>query len=403
MLNLPSFRSNSVQPQNTSATTANQANNHPNIPTVSSVASIFKFQKLKLSKSDSIPKLNESHPLSLYFFAEEHLSDAIKHLEKVKSVCSRRFHRYTERVHLSQKLLLDTIYLIYSDMDEELKISKAHRTNLPLEDQIELNQGFSENILFAAQAIVHGFHIRGIEHCSEELKVPALQLCAALEALRHVFRLRALEKPEPPYNCLYPVLSDFDQAWATFERDICQSYFSAMQVQNELDRPENFELFSLILKENIKLSIKEEILDKELIEEFDPSVIFAIPRLSLLSCFLQRDKPLLGIREGESVYPWFESYNSTIKELDKSLFNICPYNIKVLKNWLATSTPPPLLKKELIEELQPIFNQICQVADSLQSGPHSKQFLSALNIAFNDESDLMTTSSQTSSSSSLTL
>jgi len=362
------FSSNSVGPENVE------------IPSVSSVASIFRFQRWKPSKGETAPKLSENHPLSLYYYAEEHLSTAIKQLEKVRSVCSRRFHRHTERVHQAQKLLLDTIFLVYSNMDDSIKCPKPHRRLLPAEDQLELTQGFSENILFAAQAIVHGFHIRGIEHCSDELREPALQLCATLEALRHVFRTRCLDCPEPPYTGLFPVLMDFDRAWTEFEREICRSYFSAMQESEDRNRPPGFDLLTNHLQLTLEREINSGILDQDLVDELDPSIMFALPRLTLLDCMLNPEKPLLGANDTE-MFLWFQPHVSCISHLVIQLSKLNSHHIQFLQQWLANSTPP-LLSDTDADELKPLFTSICSIADALQGGPYSKPFLAALNLVF---------------------
>ncbi|KAJ9060029.1 hypothetical protein DSO57_1035224 [Entomophthora muscae] len=316
--------------------------------------------------------MSERRPLSLYYYAEEHLSTAIRQLEKVRSVVSRRFHRNTERVHMAQQLLLDTIFLVYSDMDSQLKCSKAHRAQLPVEDQMELNQGFSENILFAAQAIVHGFHIRGIEHCSDELREPALQLCATLEALRHVFRTRSLEAPEPPYNGLFAVLIDFDVAWTVFEQEICRSYFSAMHESECKARPKNFGQLVDLMKRTLHAEVGSTI-PLELVEELDPSIMFALPRLTLLSCLLDPSQPLVG----KDCFDWFIPHKESLSSLTKETSHLTPQHLAELKTWLASSEPPPNS-----QALATIFTDICKIVDSLQCGSNSKLFLSALNSAF---------------------
>ncbi|KAG5461380.1 MAG: hypothetical protein BJ554DRAFT_6442 [Olpidium bornovanus] len=206
---------------------------------------------------------------------------AVKALSKVREGDSDKFHRCTERVHRAQKLLLDTIYLVYSGLDNDLKCPRDYRRHLPSEDQEELDDGFSENILFAAEALSRGFRIRGIERFTEQLLDPAKQLCAGFEALRFVFRSRALDlhragpaaapaatqppsQTSPPsrgprfarrsatvpaaahgalhprhvpggaaarrwhgpFASLYPVLIDFDKAWVVFEQKICFAYFA---------------------------------------------------------------------------------------------------------------------------------------------------------------------------------
>lgn len=148
-------------------------------------------------------------------------------LKRIRNVNSIRFRRRNERVHRAQRLLLDSIYLIYTDVDDDYKSPREYRRQLPPEDQRELENGFSENILFAAQALARGFRIRGIEQFTSELVEPAKQLCATMEALRYVFRSRAIECGAGlPYNDLWSVIGDFDLAWTWFEQKICFCYFT---------------------------------------------------------------------------------------------------------------------------------------------------------------------------------
>lgn len=129
---------------------------------------------------------------------------------------SSRFHRGTRRIHAAQKILLDTIFYIYMGLPSSVHSSRTYRQLLPVEDQRELEDTFSENILFAAKVISHGFRILGIEAYTEVLQEPARQLCAALEALRHVFRSRALSDPRPPYLDMIPVMKVFNKSLIFF-------------------------------------------------------------------------------------------------------------------------------------------------------------------------------------------
>lgn len=149
----------------------------------------------------------------------------------------KRHPQHIDRVHRAQKLLLESIYFLYLEMDESFKSPRNYRQALqskfqhcePLarfrmqmltdghgssvSDQEELAYGFSENVLFASQALGHGFRIRAIEQFTPDLIAPATSLCAAVDALRVVFRSRAAQTTRRPYTMLWPVLRDFDHAW----------------------------------------------------------------------------------------------------------------------------------------------------------------------------------------------
>ena len=103
---------------------------------------------------------------------DENVTQTIHALRKVRDTSTTQFRRRNERVHQAQRLLLEAVHLVYSDMPERDKATRDYRNGLPPEDQRELEGGFSENILFAAQALSRGFRIRGIESFTADLIEP---------------------------------------------------------------------------------------------------------------------------------------------------------------------------------------------------------------------------------------
>lgn len=77
--------------------------------------------------------------------------------------------------------------MVYLEMPNALKSNRDYRNELPPEDRLELDDKFSENIMFAAQALGRGFRIRGIEAFTAELSDPARILCAAIEVPTSLF------------------------------------------------------------------------------------------------------------------------------------------------------------------------------------------------------------------------
>ncbi|KAI9142010.1 hypothetical protein BKA69DRAFT_1071007 [Paraphysoderma sedebokerense] len=380
-------------------------------PTGTYVSTIFQFREWKPKMKQKAPVLNENNPLSMYYHADERL------LSAVKSLC--RNPAKIDKVHSAQKLLLDCIYIIYSDMDEESKLNRDYRRQLPQEDQQELDNGFSENILFAAEALSHGFRIRGIESFTNELIEPARQVCASMEALRFVFRSRALENSEPPYHNLWPVLRDFDKSWTVFEQKICHCYFTVMYKTKPATVDET-DMLTILLSETILRALKNQFITTDQLADFDPDVMFAIPRLAIVmtlihipNCFNISD-PMVG-------YRWFRAKQSQIEGITEYLKQATEREIFHLEYMLAKndsqtqlpegffvndqsltsppttsaeatdeaakitpvnpskSTPPPLPSKV---DVQKLFTSISSVADSMQSGPRARDFVSILHKVF---------------------
>ncbi|KAJ3057230.1 Lateral signaling target protein 2 [Rhizophlyctis rosea] len=277
--------SNAGNPPARTSTTSNRGNTNSGMPAYS-VAQIFQHRKWRPMDHDVTPRLNETQPLSLFYHADEHLAQNIHLLKKVRDTTTTQFRRRNERVHQAQRLLLEAIHLVYSDMPERDKAARDYRNGLPPEDQRELEGGFSENILFAAQALSRGFRIRGIETFTAELVEPAKELCATLEALRFVFRCRALVCTSPPHEDLYSVLRDFDIAWTQFEKKICYCYFT-VAYSGRPTRADETDMFSVLMSETIiRATTITKLLTKDQFHTFDPQAIIAVPRLTIIAGLL---------------------------------------------------------------------------------------------------------------------
>lgn len=172
---------------------------------------IFKVQSFKIPKLAKRMQLNSFQPLSLFYFAFVKLA---KRVERLKPGNEKSI----KQAHEAQKEVLEALYLIYYQADERVKYKRDYRSYLPLQDQMELNEGFSENILYACQVLQKGYRIRGIESHMEELLAPAIILFASWQSLCTVFVNQAIIDSRPPYLNLEPVLKDFDRAWVEFEK-----------------------------------------------------------------------------------------------------------------------------------------------------------------------------------------
>ncbi|TPX31315.1 hypothetical protein SmJEL517_g05335 [Synchytrium microbalum] len=303
----------------------------------SNIATIFNYKQWG-RRSRRIPRLNESHPLSLFIHSDEQLTKAIKSLHKVRDPASLKFRHKCESVHRTQRLLLESIHLVYSECDISIRADKTYRSRLPPEDQRELEGGFSENILFAAQALARGFRIRGIESFTNELVEPARNLCAAMEALRFVFRMRRVGKDntELPYSDLEAVLKDFDQAWAVFEQHICFCYFTVTYTGRP-GRTDETDMFQVLMSETIMRAISEGLITRSQLAEFDPSVIIGVPRLTII-CGLIHMPDCVSMTDAESGFRWFRTKATILKKVQSELRRMGPVAVRQLERMLVAGS-----------------------------------------------------------------
>ncbi|KAJ3149858.1 hypothetical protein HDU86_006815 [Geranomyces michiganensis] len=281
------------------------------------------------------PRLNETQPVSLFWYADKHLSKAVESLTKVGDIDSTKFKRRNERVHRAQRLLLETLLLVYVDMDETYKASRTYRQQLPPEDQRELEGGFSENILFAAQALSCGFRIRGIEEYTTELFPSAQNLHRCMELIRSAFCKRAVTCPATPYDDLLGVLSEFDLAWVTFEQRICFCYFS-VTYSGSAPCSEEIDMFQVLMSETIMRAVHHHLLTWNDIQSFEPSILVAVPRLCVVAALLHMPE-CINITDPDHGMRWFRAKAQLLRKLQKQLFGLPAETIAVLERRLVDS------------------------------------------------------------------
>ncbi|KAI8326077.1 hypothetical protein GQ54DRAFT_132792 [Martensiomyces pterosporus] len=308
------------------------------------------------------------------FATESSLSNAIRLLERTRSTRSSSFRMRADRVHSSQSQLLCCIYELFAQLvPEEEQRSRHYRFYLPEDDQTELDRGFSESVLFAAQALARGFQIRGTELYTQSLREPAWLLCSAWAAVRYVIFARgsslwciwdhglmhqaehapspsssSVLSPQDELGALRGVLADFDEAWVRFERDLCFAYFGLSNAQlagamdpNEADgqvaQEEEFSLLVVLLSETLQRSIAQDLVTEEQMEAMEPQLILALPRLAILHAIARGGVDGLRFVESEDapVFWWFREYTQVCRKTSDAVSQWAAEQYEVLQKMLA--------------------------------------------------------------------
>ncbi|KAJ2721507.1 hypothetical protein GGI07_003907 [Coemansia sp. Benny D115] len=296
--------------------------------------------------------------------ADGALAASIRVLSRTRgAVGSAAFRARADRVHEAQGRVLQGVYALFAHgVPADARRSRHYRFYLPEDDQAELDRGFSESVLFAAQALARGYQIRGTELHTQRLREPARLLCAAWAALRHVLHMRAdaLERvwngnsdPEA-LDALRGVLEDFDAAWVRFERDLCFAYFglgtSALpptdaDVETRAAQEDEFSLLVVLLSETLQRSMRDRLVVSEQLEDMDPQLILALPRLAILHaiarggveglCFVAPETSSDGQTDSAPVFWWFREYSLQCQRIHHTLSQWPGRLVDVIQNLLV--------------------------------------------------------------------
>ncbi|KAJ2705767.1 hypothetical protein FB645_002148 [Coemansia sp. IMI 203386] len=289
---------------------------------------------------------------------ETALAAAIRMLSKTRtSGRSLPFRMRADRVHMAQSQLLQCIHALFVHMvPVDARRSRHYRFYLPEDDQVELDRGFSESVLFAAQALARGYQIRGTEMHTQALREPAWMLCSVWAAVRHVLHVRGsvlwedwvcISEAPDAMDALRDVLQDFDDAWVRFERDLCFAYFGLgnAQVAGLMDpnegegnvaQEEEFSLLVVLLSETLQQCLETGLVTAEQMETMDPLLILALPRLAILNaiackgveglCFSEPGNPDEAAspdqeqqQQQQPVFWWFREYTTQCHRISDAL------------------------------------------------------------------------------------
>ncbi|KAI9208551.1 uncharacterized protein BJ171DRAFT_631178 [Polychytrium aggregatum] len=319
-----------------------------------SISEIFDYADWKI-KGERAPVLMETRPLTLFYHSE-------------------RMHQSIEKVHQYQRVLLEAIYIVFSEMDACQKTPKEYRQELSPEDRIELENRFSENVMFAAQALHGGYRIRGIEQYTFDLVAEARALCEAKESLRFAFRNRIVSSAAPPHTDLFPFVQKFDQAWTAFERKMCRIYYT-VKYDTAPGGVDQTDLFEVLMSETIIRAICKGYHDCEQLQSLDPILMFSIPRLAIVGGFVHftGGVDLLEFR-------WFKARRTEMAYVRDKMSLLSEPQVAELETMLSQNkgrddedTPIGLLD---------LFRKICAITDDLQGGRMAKEINALMHRVF---------------------
>ncbi|KAJ1667392.1 hypothetical protein EV178_001386 [Coemansia sp. RSA 1646] len=316
-----------------------------------------------------------SDALLAAFSAESSLMSSTQLLERMRSMQTMSFRVRADRVHLAQSQLLHCVYILFTQqVRAEQRQSRHYRFYLPEDDQAELDRGFSESVLFAAQALSRGFQIRGTEVYTQALREPAWMLCSVWAALRHVLHVRGQDlwrtwthgtglvsgrdgRSLVHYDelvALREVLEDFDEAWVRFERDLCFAYFGLSNAQiagimdpnssgdalapesQRIAQEEEFSLLVVLMSETLQRCLGQDLATRDQIECMDPVLVISLPRLAILHAIARNGAEGLRFVDSDSapMFWWFRDYKDLCKRVSDAAETMSPALYEVLQRML---------------------------------------------------------------------
>eukprot|EP00123_Amoebidium_parasiticum_P013921 comp22223_c0_seq1/m.32756 comp22223_c0_seq1/g.32756 ORF comp22223_c0_seq1/g.32756 comp22223_c0_seq1/m.32756 type:complete len:665 (-) comp22223_c0_seq1:619-2613(-) len=312
------------------------------------------------------PEQDDSLPLTTFYHATQRLKRTVRLLET--STTEEEQVVNIEKLHKCQSDVLCALECVFADVNDPRE-SREYRLKFPSEVQEELELNFWETLLFAAELIADGRVLEGRERATEVLRPAAVELCEAFETCNHVLRAQARRDPRDYPQKLRDVLRYFDTAWTTFEN----LYVRAVAPCKSTNEYEQRQELTVMFSEAVLKGLKSRAITKGQLEDYDPQVMFAIPRLAILSGLSFNPDTVEG-------YSMLAPYANQLREIRAKLQRLPKSKVKILEKTLADVETSRA--GERTASIQELFVAISGISDSLQSGSNSKEYRDIMSTLF---------------------
>jgi len=280
------------------------------------------------------PKKSD-YPLARFFYADLELRRITHDLDSFDGNKEpQRCQKLIDRLRKTQQRVMEVVWtIVRTCVLDETRASRQYRDKFPEELR---GDHMSGPLWFGAECLAAGSSVLNHESESDELRPLARHITKVMEAVRTKLREQCLRDVACYPEELIDTLRWFDYNWAEFEF----SYVSRMCPVKTTEELYQQHITTILFSETTAEALKDKVITEEQMSSYDPVLMLAIPRLSIL-CGLEQEEGLLDLNKDASCLPvYFRPHVSNLIEIKHSLSGLTAEEVRVLKQCLASSLDP---------------------------------------------------------------
>ncbi|KAH0629923.1 hypothetical protein JD844_012414 [Phrynosoma platyrhinos] len=256
------------------------------------------------------PKRSDPRLLSQFFYADERVTQVVTEINCLDvETDPQQYLALLNQLHLSQAELLSIIERI---MDECIPRERHDRDYVIKFPEDLLVDNLRNHMLFAAECLMARTYIDVDEADGIRLRPLAKDLLCSLELVRMVLREQSLHQPGPYSEPIRRALIRFDMLFAEFELSYVSSLVSVKSPEEIYRQQEIVVLFC----ETVARALKLDYLTQDMIDGYEPQLMFTIPRLAIISGLLiYPDGPLNLERRPEEISRVFSPFYVLLRKI----------------------------------------------------------------------------------------
>ncbi|MBN3320645.1 LST2 protein, partial [Atractosteus spatula] len=219
---------------------------------------------------------SDRRPLAQFYFADEDLTRVTAELNGIDlRKDPQKYLVLLNQLRISQDRMLRAVELVMEDCISAQRQSRDYHVKFP--DEI-LHENLGVQLWFAAECLLVGSFLEVRESEGLLLRPLAARLLFCLEDARLRLREQCLSDPHSYSPRLREALLQYDRVFAEFEL----SYISMVIPVKSAEELQRQQEIVVLFCETVERALKLGYLSQELIDGYEPLVMFTIPRLAII-------------------------------------------------------------------------------------------------------------------------
>ncbi|XP_046340087.2 lateral signaling target protein 2 homolog [Haliotis rufescens] len=294
------------------------------------------------------PKRTDTSLLAQFFYSDEDLNMVAAELDSFDGRKDpERCTALVNQLRACQDKVLTAIQNIMEDAVPGQRASRDFRCKFP-DDVIQEN--LAGQLWFGAECLAAGSSIMNREAESASMRPLARALTKMLDSLRTILREQCLKNIHEYTDRIKEALIIFDKLFAEFEL----SYVSAMVPVKTMKEYDTIQEITVLFSETVHRALKVGLLTQDMIDEYDPALMFTIPRLAIVSGLVVfREGPLNPDNDPWNMSDMFRPFQTLLFKIRELLYTLSPEEMVTLERALCSAEEPTFLAS-----LQPTIESV---------------------------------------------
>ncbi|KAM3721291.1 Lateral signaling target protein [Dirofilaria immitis] len=274
--------------------------------------SITSATMQSLRKLVNKPRVDDWNPLAKFYYADEALNAVASELD---SFDGRRDPERCSQLVNKLRQAQDRLLHIISEMIQQVfpresdRACRDYRVKFPEEI---MHDNLPGQLWFGAECLTAGSNIIDHEVESEAIRPMARALTKHLDTLRDLLKDQSLRDPTHYSDKVKRSLKHFDQLFAEFELN----YVSAMVPVKSVKEYDCQLDIAVLFSETLDRALRLGYLTQDQIDDCDPIVMIAIPRLAIVCGLLYFSEGALNLDANpETLSDMFRSFHSLLVKI----------------------------------------------------------------------------------------